>query len=54
MVCKPQTTVSKAVILVTVAKEPLNTRLSTGWGFSRAEEEGERQAVGVSGCTIPL
>ena len=54
MVSKPQTNVSVVVILVTVGKGALNTKFSTGCGFNRAEEQGERQAVGVSGSTFTL
>lgn len=42
------------VVLVTVGKGALNTKVSTDRGFNGAEEQGERQAVGVSGSTFPL
>lgn len=54
MVSKLQTNVAMALILVTVGKAALNTSVSTDRGFNRAEEKGERQAVGVSGSTFPL
>lgn len=53
-VVKPQTSEAAAVILVTVGKGALNTKVSADRGFNRAEEQGERQAVGVSGSTFPL
>lgn len=42
------------VVLVTVGKGALNTKVSTDRGFNGAEEQGERQPVGVSGSTFPL
>lgn len=54
MVSKPQANVAMMLILVTVGIVALNTKVSTDWGFNRAEEQGERQAVGVSGSTFPL
>lgn len=54
VVSKPQSNVALVVVLVTVGKGALNTKVSTDWGFNRAEEQGERQAVGVSGSTFPL
>ena len=54
-VSKPQTgAAALVVILVTVGKGALNTKVSTDRGFNGAEEQGERQAVGVSGSTFPL
>lgn len=35
-------------------KEDLNTKFSKGCGFNRAEEQNERQAVGVFGSTFTL
>ena len=54
MVSKPQTSAAVVVILVTVGKGALNAKVSTDWGFNGAEEQGQRQAVGVSGSTFPL
>lgn len=54
MVSKPQTTVAMVVILVTVGKGALSTKVSIDWGFNGAEERGERQAVGDFGSTFPL
>lgn len=54
VVSKPQPNAAVVVVLVTVGKGALNTKVSTDWQFNRAEEQGERQAVGVSGSTFPL
>lgn len=54
VVSKPQTTVSTVVTLVTVGKRTLNTEFSTDCSFNGAEEQGDRQALGVFGSAFSL
>lgn len=54
LVFKTSNSISGMVIAVTARKGALNTKFSTGCGFNRPEEQGQRQTVGVSGITFTL